>query len=169
MRLQVDAKVGSRIMEYVWPARRHRNLAVEDRASAEGSVQVTGDKTSVLRSPSRKSLDSSRALEKQRTSFESSALAPPPLRRLGASRSFTDLRDNSTTSDFTSTPRSPISYKGRTVDAVRLMSNFPDPPDNLVKRRNEPDKQAQRRKVGDAAEMKTRSSQKTFILVKISR
>jgi hypothetical protein len=49
------------------------------------------------------------------------------------------------------------------------MSNSTDPPDSSVKRRNEPDKQAERRRIGDAAEMKTRSSQKTFILVKISR
>jgi hypothetical protein len=169
MRLQVDAKVGSRIMEYVWPARKHRNLAIEDRANAEGSVQKVEDETIVSPSPSRKSLDSYRALDKPSTSFESSGLAPPHLRRLGVSRSFTDLRSSSSTaSDFPSAPRSAVSQKNRAADTFRSMS-VPDPSDSQVKRRNEAGKQAQRRKIGDAAEMKTRSSQKTFILVKISR
>lgn len=48
------------------------------------------------------------------------------------------------------------------------MSDSSDPPDSLAKRRNEIGKQVQRRQIGDAAEMKTRLSQKTFILVKIS-
>lgn len=166
LRLQVDAKVGSRIMEYVWPARKHRNLAIEDKANIEGSVQKVEDETLVSRPSSRKSLDSSRALDKELAPFEPSGLTPPPLRKLRASRSFTDLRNSSPASEFSSTPRSVVSQKSRAADT---MSDFPDPPDGLMKRRNEAGKQAQRRKIGDAAEMKTRSSQKTFILVKISR
>jgi hypothetical protein len=169
MRVQVDAKVGRRIMEYVWPARRHRNLAIEDKANAERSVQKIEDDISTSRPPSRKSLDSSRALDNPQISFDSRGLAPPPLQRLSASRSFTDLRNSSTASDFPPTPRSAVPHKSRTADVFRSTSNFPDPPDSLVKRRNEAAKLIERPKIGDAAEMKTRSSQKTFILVKISR
>jgi hypothetical protein len=169
MRVQVDAKVGRRIMEYVWPARRHRNLAIEDKANAERSVQKIEDDISTSRPPSRKSLDSSRALDNPQISFDSSGLAPPPLQRLSASRSFTDLHNSSTASDFPPTPRSAVPHKSRTADVFRSTSNFPDPPDSLVKRRNEAAKLIERPKIGDAAEMKTRSSQKTFILVKISR
>jgi hypothetical protein len=169
MRLQVDAKVGRRIMEYVWPARKHRNLAIEERANVGGDARNSEDEPSISRSSSRKSLDSSQALDKPRTSFESNGLAPPSLRRLGASRSYTDLRNSITSSDFPSTSRTTVSHRSRHADVFRSAVGLPDPPDSLVKRRGEAGKQTQRRQIGDAAEMKTRSSQKTFILVKISR
>lgn len=167
MRLQVDAKVGSRIMEYVWPARKHRTMALEDRTSTEEPVQQHIGEALVMPSSSRKSLDSSRALERPRASLESDKLRPPPLRRLNTSRSFTDLRSNST-SEFPPTPRSAMPFKHRTTDVLRNTSTATLDPQ--LKRRNETTKNiGQNRKAGDAAEMKTRSSQKTFILVKISR
>jgi hypothetical protein len=165
MRLQVDAKVGRRIMEYVWPARRHRNLAIEEKATIDESAQRVEDDTSVPWPPSRKSLDFARTPDKTRTALESSGLTPPPLHGLSFSRSVTDLRNTSTASDF---GRSAISHKSRTTDGFRSVSNLPDS-DNLVKRRHEANKQTRRRTIGDAAEMRSRSSQKTFILVKISR
>jgi hypothetical protein len=155
-------------MEYVWPARRHRNLAIENRAYSEKSAQKIEDDMSVPQ-PSRKSLDSSRALDKRRISFDSNGLAPPPLQRLRPSRSFTDLRNSGALSEVATTSRSTISHKSRAADVSRSTSNLLEAPDNLVKRKNEAAKQVQRRTIGDAAEMKTRSSQKTFILVKISR
>lgn len=159
MRLQVDAKVGSRIMEYVWPARRHRALAAEIGPCSDKSDRRNSDEAAQT-PPSRKSLDSSRARDRY------NGLTPPPLRRLGTSRSFTDLRSSSPSDSL------PTSNRTRTLDPLRSRSqaNLLDPSEIQVKRRHETStKQISNRKIGDAAEMKTRSSQKTFILVKISR
>lgn len=167
MRLQVDARVGSRIMEYVWPARRQRTLAIQERSNSEGSGQTAMDESNSTPQPSsRKSLDSPRALEKPQTSLDISGLKPPPLRRLATSRSFTDLRSSS--GSVPPTPLTAVSHKSRAADVFRSVSNSSDVSDSQSKRRTEVVKQPGR-KIGDAAEMKTRSSQKTFILVKISR
>lgn len=169
MRLQVDAKVGSRIMEYVWPARRQRALAIQERTNSEGSGQTAMDESiSTPQLSSRRSLDSPRALEKPRTSLDTSGLKPPPLRKLATSRSFTDLRSSSAGSSVPPTPLTALSHKSRATDAFRSVSNSSEVSDSQARRRTETAKQLGR-KIGDAAEMKTRSSQKTFILVKISR
>lgn len=181
MRLQVDAKIGSRIMEYVWPARKQRALEHEEQPNTPDisqSARVDPPPTPIA---SRQSLDSSRALDRPRGSLENNRLAPPPLRKLGVSRSFTDLR-SSAKSDFAPPPRSAMTLKPRANDLSRAdhsvklsrtdstKSNLVDLAGPSVKKRVESGKQvARRRKIGDAAEMKTRSSQKTFIMVKISR
>ncbi|KAF7964514.1 hypothetical protein HWV62_6371, partial [Athelia sp. TMB] len=160
MRLQVDAKVGSRIMEYVWPARKQRALAAEASSSTGTSAQRTSDEL-VQPRPARKSMDSSRALN------GSSGLKPPPLRRLGTSRSFTDLR-SSTPSDTRPSSRSGTPQRTRTLDKLksRSQTNLLDPSDGQVRKRHETSgKHGSSRKVGDAAEMKTRSSQKTLNLL----
>lgn len=156
MRLQVDAKVGSRMLEYVWPARKQRALAAAGASTSETPAQRKSDEEP---RPSRKSMDSSRALN------GSNGLKPPALRRLGTSRSFTDLR-GSIPSDSRPPSRSGTPQRTRTLDKFRSRSqtNLLDPSEGQIKKR-----QVSARKAGDAAEMKTRSSQKTFILVKISR
>ena len=123
MRLQVDAKVGSRIMEYVWPARKQRALAAEASSTTGMSAQRTSDEL-VQPRPARKSMDSSRALN------GSSGLKPPPLRRLGTSRSFTDLR-SSTPSDTRPPSRSGTPQRTRTLDKLksRSQTNLLDPSD----------------------------------------
>lgn len=170
MRLQVDAKVGSRIMEYVWPARKQRTLAIQERTNSEGSGQTAmNESIPTTQLSSRKSLDSPRALEKPRTSLDTNGLKPPGLRRLATSRSFTDLRSSSAGSgSVPPTPLTAVSHKSRATDVFRSVSNSSEVSDSQGRRRNETTKQLDR-KIGDAAEMKTRSSQKTFILVKISR
>ncbi|RDB22829.1 hypothetical protein Hypma_010076 [Hypsizygus marmoreus] len=148
MRLQIDARVGRRIMDYLWPARRHRHDIGD--AKNEGTVvpprPPIGDRTS---------LDSPRTLHGFRTVPETNGneLKPPMLRRLGSSRSFTDLRaSRRDTLGMLSMHKAPSS------ETLRQNSMAPDnkAKDELIK------------KAGDAAEMKTRASQKSFVLVRIS-
>ena len=176
MRLQLDAKIGSRIMEYVWPARRHRALEREERPNTPDISQSARPDPPPIPITFRQSLDSSRAMDRPHGSLEKNQLAPPPLRRLGVSRSFTDLRSNAK-SDFTPSPKGVLTIKTRANDLDYIGKLSRADSENLFdlaglqpKKRVDSGKQvARRRKIGDAAEMKTRSSQKTFIMVKISR
>ncbi|KAJ7638917.1 golgi-body localization protein domain-containing protein [Roridomyces roridus] len=142
MRLQIDARVGRRLMEYVWPARRHRkSITIDDSqtTSADNSAEAT---------PMYDPLDSPRA--------------PRLLSALSASRSFTDLRSAASLAP----PSAPALHRTQSTDGLRQASlrPTPEPP-----RRKSTNKVAQmRKKTGDAAEMKTRSSQKSFVLVRIS-
>jgi hypothetical protein len=143
MRLQVDAKVGSRIMEYVWPVRKTRKLISRD-------MSLATDQTAPVQSPSRPSLDLSQREHR---------LAPPPLRKLGSSRSFTDLR-----SSASEHAQIPSLQRTRSSQALRPHSDTP-----VGEQMGDAPKSTRLRKYGDAAEMKTRSSQKTFVLVRVSR
>jgi hypothetical protein len=145
MRLQVDAKVGSRIMEYVWPARKTRKQISRD-------MSLAADQTAQVLSPSRPSLDLSHAPTSQREH----RLAPPPLRKLGSSRSFTDLRSSAS-------EHAQISSLQRTRSSQALR------PHSVGEQMRDAPESTRLRKYGDAAEMKTRSSQKTFVLVRVSR
>ncbi|TFK23245.1 hypothetical protein FA15DRAFT_705606 [Coprinopsis marcescibilis] len=130
MRLQIDAKVGHRIMEYVWPARKERQS------------QVTAGTEASKTSPSRSSVDSPNGLQPP-TQTSSSLPAP---RRLVSSRSFTDLRA-ATTSAFL--------LKNRSTDSLNKPTTAGEP-------------QAQANDSSEAAVMRTRSTQKTFVLVRIA-
>lgn len=172
MRLQIDAKVGSRIMEYLWPARRAR-AAIENGHTEAPKTPKTPQTPHEPRhlyavSPTRVSLDSARPtpLPRGRSDMNLAGLAPP-LRRLGASRSFTDLRSSAT--DSLHSPFLPSVHSlQRTVSSEALRSNAttPDPTSNQ-RPKSRAGKQTE--KAGDAAEMRTRSSQKSFVLVRISR
>ncbi|KAF8897633.1 golgi-body localization protein domain-containing protein [Infundibulicybe gibba] len=160
MRLQIDAKVGRRIMEYVWPARKNRQSIIADEPAEFQSVSQSLQVVTSNIITSRASLDSPRSRQTQPSSDRSAGLAPP-LRRLGTSRSFTDLRST----QESSTPR-PLS-RTQSSEALR---QFSAPPITPAKSRTDSGGKGSmlNRSMGDAAEMKTRSSQKTFVLVRIS-
>ena len=131
-------------MEYIWPSRRSRNQTTSQ------NLQGQMDNIITELSMNRSSLDSSRLLQNPRASFDSSGLAP--WKKLGGSRSCTDLRAAAAES-------AKSSHQPHLLD-----------PDAY----SQDNSRAQRRNVredskDDAIEMKSRSSQKTFILVKISR
>ncbi|KAI6105796.1 hypothetical protein F5141DRAFT_1189568 [Pisolithus sp. B1] len=90
IRLQLDARLGQRIMEYIWPSRRGRH-----RKTTHDSHQAN-DEVSLNQSTTRPSFESSRLLQKPRTSLDSGGLTP--WKKLGGSRSFTDLRSAATES-----------------------------------------------------------------------
>ncbi|OJA13790.1 hypothetical protein AZE42_00523 [Rhizopogon vesiculosus] len=145
IRLQLDASLGQRIMEYIWPARRTRNRDVDKPSLSDTHHHG-----------SRESLDTARTLHQARSSLDSISLAPP-LRKLGSSRSFTDLR--SAAADFMNTP-SPGNQ--------RLLTSSPDMLDESRRHRQTTMRQVSLDHKTDFDEMKTRSSQKIFVLVKIS-
>lgn len=168
LRLQIDAKVGRRIMEYVWPGRAHRTVAEE----SEKTQDITPPEI-VVKSPvsaGRSSFDSPRGLQASKSGDKTI----PPLRRLGSSRSFTDLKSARETtappSNFL-TPQgflSPTGFLKRThsSDSINFFNSL-DPAsgqgadaDSSTLNKNDS---------GDAQVMKIRSSQKSFVLVRISR
>lgn len=154
MRLQVDARVGRRIMEYVWPARRNRPNVVEN-----GADEAPEDTTKAV-VPSRSSMDSPRS---RRPTDESLNALEPPLRKVSASRSVTDLRATS----LQVPPPPPSLHRTRSSGGLRRSSG----PSEISrqKSRNDSSKVSAASNSGDAAEMKTRSSQKSFVLVRITR
>lgn len=149
MRLQIDARVGTRIMEYVWPARRQRK-AIE---SAGGEGDITPVETSYLNIPA--PLESP-GLSRTQSNLSPSSLTPPPLRRLGVSRSFTDLRS----AVAEASPKFESLHRTRSTENLQVDGSGARRPKS---------RHGKAFKAGDAAEMKTRSSQKSFVLVRVSR
>ena len=88
LRLQVDAKVGRRIMEYVWPDRKDRQGAQDDTPVKEEALKPRLEIDIKSPTSGRSSIDSPRALHRQADS-DDKIFVP---RKFGASRSFTDLR-----------------------------------------------------------------------------
>ena len=151
IRLQLDARLGQRIMEYVWPARRGRN-----QTGSQGTLRDLAEShRPPEQPPSRPSLEPA-LLHKPRVSLDSNRLAPN-LRKLGPSRSLTDLRGAAAETTRTSVE---TSFCRATTPDLNL-----DEDSRSIRKVNRED----RLEKDDAVEMKTRSSQKTFILVKISR
>ncbi|KAI0677563.1 golgi-body localization protein domain-containing protein [Trametes maxima] len=160
MRLQIDIRVGRKIMEYLWPARRDRVHAPAETESfsvpeafgrADDLPAVTytdSPRHASFDLPPRKSLDATR-------------LAPPALRRLGTSRSFTDLR-NSARQDSLQVP-APRLQRTRSSDALAISKS------TTSGGKTAHEKDRLRQETDDAAEMKTRASQKTFVRVKVAR
>ncbi|KAL0949429.1 hypothetical protein HGRIS_009489 [Hohenbuehelia grisea] len=153
LRVQIDADLGRRMMEYFWPARRNRGKGTsssptEENRGADATVRA--------------SLDSPRALQDGAFAAEQGSpnLKPPAvLRRLGPSRSFTDLRSTAASSSLAV---SKLQRRGSS-DALNVNANSSANEGRAVKPR-----QARRQTFGDAAEMKTRSSQKSFVLVQVA-
>jgi hypothetical protein len=139
-------------MEYLWPARRQRHIAI-DHVGSELPENVL---ETPPRSPFRTSLDSPRGLH---ASMDGAGTSKgglvPPTHRLGTSRSFTDLKSTK------ETLQPPVIHRTRSSDTL---SDAPDDGDSRTKYKDQT-----RKKTGDAAEMKTRASQKSFVLVRISR
>ncbi|KAI0719613.1 golgi-body localization protein domain-containing protein [Cerioporus squamosus] len=177
MRLQIDIRVGRKIMEYLWPARRKR----QEEASQTESFMIPEDlanapSASNGHAPSRKSgdlpafmyTDSPRHASfdlPPRKSLDANRLMPPkpPLRRLGTSRSFTDLRNSR--QDSLQVPRihrtnSSSSLRAKSTDALALAKPSLSTGRTMTHGRSQ--------ETDDAAEMKTRASQKTFVRVKVA-
>lgn len=167
MRLQIDIRVGRKIMEYLWPARRARNQTPIETDSfiVPDAFTKPDDLPAVTYtdSPRHASFDVA-----PRKSLEANRLAVPTLRRLGTSRSFTDLR-NTSRQDSLQVPsrlqrtRSSDALKGRSTDALASKQSS----SSAGKSMHEKDRHKQQ--ADDAAEMKTRASQKTFVRVKVAR
>lgn len=152
IRLQLDARLGQRIMEYVWPARRGRN-----QTDTQSTIRdLTESHRPSEQPPSRSSMESALLLQKPRASLDSNKLAPSA-RKLGPSRSFTDLRSAAAES-----MKAPVETSFSQAATPDLNVNEDSRSIRKVNREDRPGKD-------DAVEMKTRSSQKTFILVKVSR
>ncbi|KAK7470536.1 Protein SABRE [Stygiomarasmius scandens] len=164
LRLQVDARVGRRILEYLWPSRKKRR----QESDGKQSEVVNDEPTRPVILP-RVSLDTaipkSPKISRELSDSSESGLVPPSLRRLGVSRSFTDLRSSAAESS----PFLSRSSLQRTRSSELLRSD-PDASElkdgKRFKHRHDLNQKVN--KFGDAAEMKTRSSQKTFVLVRIS-
>lgn len=162
LRLQIDAKVGRRIMEYLWPDRKQRIMEVEDAGSQSPFPQIQVAKSPVSPVPSRSSLDSPRTLHNFRNAGDLNGnKLVLPLRRLGTSRSFTDLRS---TRDYTF-----LFQRNQSSDSINNVPSAPLLDQPFLTASNDSDADVLIRKAGDAAEMKTRSSQKSFVLVRVSR
>ena len=172
MRLQLEAKLGRRIMEYVWPDRRNRNH-LQSRREEERVIEEDPNDTlqeifitvSDHGLGNRSSLDSPRSLQR----LNDPSNEGPALRHLGASRSFTDLRHASvqdgkrlnlpksvSTESLVSTSAMQRSKSNSEVG----MSIPSGSATNLARKHQYRD---------DATEMKSRSSQKTFVLVRVAR
>ncbi|KAJ7590961.1 RNA pol II promoter Fmp27 protein domain-containing protein [Mycena floridula] len=166
IRLQVDAKVGSRIMEYLYPSRRQQRIAMESIPSTELVPRTPLPPR--IQAATRASLDSPRPAYSFSDSLytdSSESLAPPPLRRLGVSRSFTDLRTSAAEYLYATAPgiqrtRSTEALQPPDQGVSPLFETTEFKPGGVIYKRPE--------RTGDAAEMKTRSSQKSFVMVKVS-
>lgn len=171
MRLQIDMRIGRRIMEYVWPARREREHTDEIEAFetlmespiTEEPIDIVVIPESPM-SPRRSSWDvSPRTRENHRQTTPTS-----PLRRIGTSRSFTDLRKARTDSLLSPTP---TLHKTRSTDGLAHEAHHPTRQNSKsggdAKERSLA--LGKRKDIDDATEMKTRSSQKTFIWVRVNR
>lgn len=172
LRLQVDAKVGRRIMEYVWPDRKDRQAAHDDSPVKEEALKPRLEIDIKSPTSGRSSIDSPRALHRQVDSEEKTFVP----RKLGASRSFTDLRLTKD-SGFLSPGallRSPsFLQKTQSSDSVNFASMLDAPetprPNGGFDSDISDTKRKQSKDAGDAQVMKTRSSRKSFVLVRISR
>ncbi|CAL1700808.1 unnamed protein product [Somion occarium] len=164
IRLQIDTRVGRRIMEYVWPARRTRKQVTTNEASQETPASDSPTSPRPLISPRRNSVDA--VPVSPRKSLDSNRLAPPPMRRLNTSRSFTDLR-KSARSDTLQVPRQP--HRTHSTDMLFTAASSGSSGQASKGSDETKDKVAvSRRDIDDASEMKYRSSQKTFVWVKVA-
>ncbi|KAI0796722.1 golgi-body localization protein domain-containing protein [Abortiporus biennis] len=169
MRLQVDSRVGKKIMEYVWPARRNRKKNDPSPSSpvspeSDGSPLADSPSAPSIRTPTRASTDMF-----PRKSLDSNRLTAPALRRLGPSRSFTDLR-NVRMDSLNTVPIVPRMHKTRSSDGLFALAaaSSSSATDSKSSDDSKDRMQIARREKDDATEMKTRSSQKTFVLVRIA-
>ncbi len=178
LKLQLNAKVGQRLMEYVWPSRKDRRGNPGD--SQEKELLPIAPVEIRVRSPTsgRSSIDSPRALHSPKALEPSGqATLSPPHRKLKNSRSFTDLRVTKE-SNISSPPSflaaTPLTKRANSSEPLNFSSLFDAPglsipgPNavantdaNIVDQNGKSD--------GDAQVMKSRSAQKTFVLVRVAR
>jgi hypothetical protein len=165
IRLQLDTTMGGRLLEYVWPNRRNRKQKAESGSpeSPTGRMRRApeGAFSSRTRVAGRISLDSPRATENGTKSLEADRLAPPTLRRIGTSRSFTDLR----TASREQSPPPPLRQRTTSFGANLSLGSMSQQQEGGVASSSE----RKNKEFGDAEEMKSRSSQKSFVLVRVGR
>lgn len=154
-------------MEYIWPARKHRRKL--DKGHDAQPPKHLLDQTDLPRRPSTGSRRPSMDIlsRKPRKSLDlntnSNSLRPGPLRRLGTSRSFTDLKS---AANLGSGYSAPTLHRNHSTDAL---SQPVSPSEASGPTRKGTGYFATMQQTNDAVEMKTRSSQKTFVAVDISR
>lgn len=156
MRLQIDAKLGARILEYLWPARKRRKSHAGVQSSRNvHALLVHSSSSSRPHTRSRTSLDSPTSWNEYQENAASRTLAVPS-RGLGMSRSFTDLRKS-------------VNDSSELIPLTRTRSSHGMETLVVSSKRDSHDFSLKRGKREDAVEMKTRSSQKTFVLARVSR
>jgi hypothetical protein len=168
MRLQIETRMGSRLMEYVWPERRRRKQS----ESAPGTPTTSRNRrmTEAIVEPrtpapgGRASMETPRSTDHGGRSFDQTRLVPPQLRRKGTSRSFTDLRSAS---------RDQQHERDVAPEFARAFSSYAFPPAATpagewpgAQSSSALDKDKAR---GEADEMKSRSVQKSFVDVRVER
>ncbi|TCD68203.1 hypothetical protein EIP91_011375 [Steccherinum ochraceum] len=172
MCLQIDTRVGKKIMEYVWPSRRNRGEIANESEDSQ-LVSPPSPTSHPVSRPSSKRASMDIVSPTPRRSMDSNRLTPLPLRRLNTSRSFTDLRGERSEparSDTLQVHR-PLARTRSSDGLFALSLTSPSP----IDRSNQPSEESHRlssavskKSRDDAAEMKTRSSQKTFVWVRVS-
>jgi hypothetical protein len=173
MRLQIETRMGAKLMEYVWPERRRRKEPQSPSSPNGGSrTRRVTEAAPVSRAlaTSRTSMDSPRITDAGR-SLELTRLAAPPLRRMATSRSFTDLRsatkDRKRESNLDyEQERAPDLRRGFSSHALPAPATpglVPGDAWTMAINNHVPSGK------GDAEEMKTRSAQKSFVLVRVPR
>lgn len=161
-------------MEYIWPDREERKKAAiaSNTPPANQGQAIVPEIT--IKSPGRSSVDSPRGLQSPQRSEQT--LPMPPLRKLGSSRSFTDLRTTAKEESSLFSPTflkpqgllSPPGFLKRTYSSESV--NFASMLDAAnAGEADASDTAAEKSATDDAQLMKTRSSQKTFVLVKVAR
>ena len=139
-------------MEYLWPARKERN----DGRDGDENEMATPEEFEVsdqAASPTRTSLDSPRTLYALERQGQSSLT--PPMRKLASSKSFTDLRS----------PTQSTNGRSLTVHSNHSTESLAS-----SHRAGRGSKSKPTNGESDAAdEMKARLGQKSFILVRIQR
>ena len=158
LRLQLDTKVGERIMEYIWPARKNRRKPDTEQIDSPSTITTKVQPPTPVNSTSPDPPPGpSGPSAKVRKSMDHTRLAPAQVRRLGTSRSFTDLRSASL---------SPLStyHLNRSSDAL----SSPNTPTSANPIRRGTSLAPGAAGLGDAEIMKCRSAQKTFVAVDIA-
>ncbi|GBE79683.1 predicted protein [Sparassis crispa] len=169
MRLQIDTRMGRKIMEYVWPARRNRKQLTDTQSltpSPDTPSPATDISNIIITASSPASPRRSLSDMMPRKAMDGNKLGIAPLRKLGSSRSFTDLRKAES-----DTLRTPSLHKTRSIEALVTHPSSPISPTKTQTPKSAEDKDRialLRKEIDDAAEMKTRSSQKTFAWVRVA-
>lgn len=151
-------------MEYVWPARQHRKSIESVRKDAGQTTSSPIQRTTSV-DTGRVSLDSHPAAKYGRVSSEEPRRQNLglPSKRLTSSRSFNDLRSAS---------RQQSTYLSTADPSTSDLSSFKNDNRPSQVRRESSNVLAftsRQRSRDDAIEMKSRSAQKTFVLVQVSR
>lgn len=163
LRLQIDTRVGRRIMEYVWPTRRKPRRAISTPETEGFRLPPSPSSPSAPRTQTPRRVSTDLPSSK---SVDSSRLGIPQLRKTATSRSFSDLRKAASDS-----LQVPGLHRTRSTDMISSfsVSNSSGQVSKTSDDFRERTFTSRPIVTDDATVMKTRSSQKTFVWVKVSR